>query len=66
MAKRRWNDNPTKGTKWKKDLIYNLLHHVGDDPVKSQIENDLADTFKDQPEVLDKIAKIFVRACPTD
>ena len=58
----RWNDNDVKNVTWKEGIIYDLLHAVGDDPVKAQIERDLEETF--DKKTLDKIAKIFVRACP--
>lgn len=55
-----------KKTVWKEGLITKLLHRVGDDWTKSDIEDALAKAFKDQPDVLNKIADIFVKACPTD
>lgn len=46
-------------TKWEDGLLYEALHRVGDDPVKAEIERDLAEEFKDRPEILDRIAAIF-------
>lgn len=50
----------SKPIKWKIGLIYQALHNVGDDCVKSQIERDLSQRFIGQNDVLDAIAKIFV------
>jgi len=60
----RWNNNSTKGVTWRHGLLYRLLHRVGDDPVKAQIEYDLTNTF--DKKTLDKIIKIFWRACDVD
>lgn len=47
--------------RWKKGILYVALHRVGDDPVKGAIEDELGETFKEQPEVLNKIAQIFYK-----
>lgn len=44
---------------WKDGVIYSALHHVGDDPLKSIIEDSLKEEFKREPEILDRIADVF-------
>ena len=60
-APKYYNPKPiTKGEWcWKPGLMYNALHNVGDDPVKSAIEQDLGREFYDEPDVLHRIAKVF-------
>lgn len=43
-------------------VIYEALHYVGDDPIKSQIEKEIYDTFKHHPIMLAIINEIFRKA----
>ncbi len=42
---------------WEPGLLYRALHRVGDDPIKSGIEEELAQIFDD--DTLNKIARVF-------
>jgi hypothetical protein len=43
--------------RWEDGLLYQALHNVGDDPVKSMIEDELGCVLS--PEALDKVARVF-------
>ena len=47
--------------KWKTGELTELLHYVGDDPTKWDIENELAEEFKDEPEILDRIISVVYK-----
>jgi hypothetical protein len=48
--------------KWKQGFLYVALHNVGDDPLKSMIENNIVEEFKNEPEILDRITNSFKEA----
>jgi hypothetical protein len=46
-----------EAVKWEKGLLYRALRRVGDDPVKSMIEEELGRVLNQ--ETLDKVARVF-------